>query len=285
MTDKEIEQQLFAYWENVTKEKLFVIYDKIRKTEFKRRELSRRIAEEREEAAALRSFDTGVAVLGGIRIAPQDKFIDRMSEYDEELTRTVKNAEKIANHFFYDVQKRVAWNDARIINDFITGTAPYRKEYGNAVERMANALNGTPADRWRENFPPFSFGHRSAARQEKPVTCAQRKAAAELALRRARGKPLHTIISTIRRLCECRQDCERGGRADELLYAQICALERRYVYSVQMCLTEKELLLIELYMTNAMPTREAHRHKALFKHIIAKLSAELERLTGRKKSF
>lgn len=259
----------------MTGKELSVIYDVIRKAEFRRRELQRIIVQKRDDAAALHSSFGGVKVSGGVRVAPQERYIDKVSDYEEQLTRIVRNADELARRFFYDVQRIVPWSQARAINGYLTCAEPYGREYLLSVNNMAHKLTESVARaaEWDDKAKEFTPERRCYVPPSKPITKEQRKAIGESILREVRGRRLSEIVKIIRMKCRRRNHAEKGSREDEMLYAQICALEREYVYSAQMCLTEKELLYIELYMTDELTRGEIRANAGTIKRTVEKLSA------------
>lgn len=257
------------------KSELLTIYEYIRKAEFRRRELQRLIVREREKATALHSFRADNRVKGGIRIAPQEKYIDRASDYEEQLRRTVRYADEAAKRYFYDVQRLVSWSNAKAIHGFITGLAPYCGEYAGAVGKMAQALTdeGKRAAEWDKEATDFTPAVRRYPQTDKPLTQEQINAIQNRVLRQARGKPLPVIVKAIRRKCKRRRYAEEGSREDETLYMQICALERVYIYSRQRYLTEQELILIECYMTDDLTRREIQANKSAIVAALRKIAA------------
>lgn len=254
---------------------LLTIYEYIRKAEFRRRELQRVIIQEREKATALRSCVAVDKVKGGIRKAPQEKYIDRVGDYDEQLKRTVRCADAAAKRYFYDVQRLVTWNHAKAIYGFITGLAPYCGEYAGAVREMAQALTDGEkrAAEWDTKAKTFSPSSLRCEPKVAPLTQEQIAAIQKRVLWQARGKPLPVIVKAIRRKCKRRRYTENGSREDEALYAQICALERVYIYSRQRFLTEKELVSIELYMTDELTPREMRESKGAIIAALRKIAA------------
>lgn len=269
----------------MTAARLAKIYKTIRGLEWRRRNIKSRLQMERERAAGLYSFngDTVKVKSSKIFLAPQERNFDIIDHYLTILSAIEEREKELAKTYFYDVQTLIEYSHAKAIYNYITGISlrPYCME--KAVKEMSAALNSA-ARRivWSVSSHPLFFDNKKERKVlSDSIIKRAENFAVRLSLSWAEKQTTRAIIEKIRLKCKSRRITKEFEPENAILYAEICALEKNFVYDHQKELTEKELNCIECYMTDddANADDEQANFQTLFDRAIEKLEAARRRKT------
>lgn len=258
----------------MTEKKLATIYQIIRQLEWKRRNIFQQLQEYRERAKGITTFFGKIVVKGsGMGVAPQDRFIGKICNYSDALTLIETKEREFIDTYFCKYQTLVSYECANTIFKYISGTSYCVPKIGKAVRSMVSALNNpaSPTIWTFKEHTPFT----SNSINRRPLSACKIQQAAQIAARFALSwaadKPAESIINNIRKKCIRRNKTETYYPENEILYAQICALEREYIYKYQTNLTFLELDIVEKYMTATESETDIQEYKKEYVSAVNKL--------------
>lgn len=261
----------------MTERRLAAIYHTIRQLEWRRRDLRSRLQEERERAAGLYSLRTDFLKVKQSRAgaAPQEKSFERIDFYSDALSVIEERERELAKSYFYDVQTLIEYAHAKAIYKYITGLSFRSSRFGDAVKEMSAALNAAARSSiWGSAAHPL-FKDDADMRESLSPAVVRRaeRIAVRVTLSWAADKSVEKIIRRIRAKCKSRSLTEECAPENAILYAEICALEKEYIYRHTKALTEEELLIVEKYMTNTEKAGEIRENNRAFFNALRKLEA------------